>query len=173
MRRRNGAESRFASKAKCLHFCKMLVGERPPQPPPCTHGAPCGCAFLRNTSIIFGFAGKKCPVPAAVWCPNSSESFRAQSKEGAFHPAPVCNRRRPAAFGHGAYKREKQLSFCQRDKEKHQRLPVLSIHFYMIHFTTDAGWPQGVFGGVVAVWLGYLLDWWQLNFNRTIIFSIG
>ena len=28
MRRRNGAESSFASKAKCLHFCKMLVGER-------------------------------------------------------------------------------------------------------------------------------------------------
>lgn len=37
------------------------------------------------------------------------------------------------------------LEFCQRDKEKHQRLPVLSIHFYMIHFTIDAGWPQGVF----------------------------
>ena len=33
-RRQNGAGSRFASKAKCLHFCKMLVGERPPQTPP-------------------------------------------------------------------------------------------------------------------------------------------
>ena len=74
-RRQNGAESRFASKAKCLHFCKMLVGERSPQPPPCTHGIPCGCAFLRNTSIISGFARKKCPAPAAVRCPESGARF--------------------------------------------------------------------------------------------------
>ena len=52
----------------------------------------------------------------------------------------------PAAFRRRAYKRGKQLElFAKGIKKSTSALPVLSIHFYMLHFTTNAEWPQGVF----------------------------
>ena len=85
---------KFCKQCQVSPLCKMLVGECPPQAPPCTHGVPCGCAFLRNTSIRTGYAGEKDPDLAAARCPESGAHFPGRSVVGAFQPDPVCNRHR-------------------------------------------------------------------------------
>ena len=95
---RNSKEIYNGKQCQVPPLCKMLVGERPPQAPPFTHGVPCGCAFLRNTSIRTGHAGEKDPDPAAARCPESDARFPERSKAGAFQLDPVCNLHKARSF---------------------------------------------------------------------------